>query len=353
MSPAALVRRVFIEPLKRLVGAERWRPWRRRYWVLRHRLTDRVQNRRWSVPSPRILVVSEPANRHGYWYFLDWLERERPQLRSQIYLDRLPCGIPPGISLLHAWVQDPVAERAPQVHALLLALEVECERRGGRVVHPADVLSNSKRDVMFERLSRVNLRTPRVVQVDADFHRCPGRLPLPMLVRHRWGHGNGGGLQLLETEAAFDRWWADARTDPASWVATEYVDVRSPDGLYRKYRYFMAGSRGTPRHLIVSPNWEVRPTDRVRTQATREEELGFVNAPFPHHALFDQARVALGFDIAAFDFSYDASGVIVWEVNPYPDLSRPKKEVGAYLEATTEKSYAMLADFYAERSGLA
>ena len=31
----------------------------------------------------------------------------------------------------------------------------------------------------------------------------------------------------------------------------------------------------------------------------------------------------------AFDFSYDASRLVVWEPNPYPDLSRPKKEVGA------------------------
>lgn len=350
---ASLVRRVVVEPVKRLVGVRRWAPWRARYWTLRHGIADRAQNRRWCVSSPRILVVSEPGHRHGYWYFLDWLARERPWIRSQIYLDRLPCRMPRGTSLLHAWVQDPVAERAPHVHAMLVGLEAECARRGGRVVHPSEVLSNSKRDVIFERLAHANLRTPQVVRVDADFHARRHRLRLPMLVRRRWGHGPGGGLRRLETEAAFESWWADARTDPAGWVASEYVDVRSQDGCYRKYRYFMAGSCGNARHLIVSPNWEVRPTDRVRTQATREEELAFVTAPFPHHALFDRARVALGFDIAAFDYSYDPSGgLVVWEVNPYPDLSRPKREVGDYLEATVDKSYAILADFYAENAGL-
>ena len=353
MSAASLVRRVLIEPVKRLVGGRRWAQWRTGYRALRHRRADRAQNRRWCVASPKMLVVSEPGHRHAYWYFLDWLARERPRIRSQIYLDRLPCRMPPSTSLLHAWVQDPVAERAPHVHAMLVSLEAECARRGGRVVHPSDVLSNSKRDVIFERLARANLRTPRVVLVHADFHARRDRLRLPMLVRRRWGHGREGGLRHLETEASFERWWADARTDPASWVASEYVDVRSPDGWYRKYRYFMAGSSGNPRHLIVSPHWEVRPTDRVRTGATREEELAFVTAPFPHHARFDDARVALGFDIAAFDFSYDASGgVVVWEVNPYPDLSRPKKDVGEYLHATVEKSYAILADFYAAGIGL-
>ena len=353
MSAASLVRRVLIEPMKRLVGARRWAPWRRRYLALRHGIADRAQNRRWCGPSPRILVVSEPGHRHAYWYFLDWLARERPRIRSQIYLDRLPCRMPRSTSLLHAWVQDPVAERAPHVHAMLLALEAECARRGGRVVHPCEVLSNTKRDVLFERLARANLRTPRVVRVDADFHTRRNHLPVPMLVRRRWGHGPWGGLRRLDDEASFERWWADPRTDPAGWVASEYVDVQGPDGWYRKYRYFMAGSRGVPRHLIVSPNWEVRPHERVRTQATREEELAFVTAPFSHHALFDDARMALGFDIAAFDFSYDPSGaLVVWEVNPYPDLSRPKKEVGAYLEATVEKSYGILADFYAEGIGL-
>ena len=352
MSAAALVRRGLIEPVKQLVGARRWRPWRKRYEALRHGLADRAQNRRWCVSTPRILILSEPGERHAYGHFLDWLARERPWMRSEIHLDRIPCRVPRSISLLHAWVQDPVAERAPHIHARLVELEAECARRGARVVHPSAVLSNTKRDVLFERLAHANLRTPRTVLLDANFHSHRGGLRLPMLVRRRWGHGRGGGLRRLDTEAAFDSWWAGARTDPANWVASEYVDVRGQDGLYRKYRYFIAGSRGTPRHLIVSPNWEVRPQDRVRTEATREEELAFVTAPFPHHALFDAARVALGFDIAAFDFSYDAGRVVVWEVNPYPDLSRPKKEVGEYLAATVEKSYANLADFYAESSGV-
>jgi hypothetical protein len=114
----------------------------------------------------------------------------------------------------------------------------------------------------------------------------------------------------------------------------------------------MAGSSGVPRHLIVSPHWEVRPADRVRTKATRDEELAFVAAPCPHHTLFDAARRALQFEIAAFDYSYDADGrLVVWEVNPFPDLSPPPGEVGEYLTPTVQRSFAMLADFYAARAG--
>jgi hypothetical protein len=291
--------------------------------------------------------------RHFYRCFLDWLARERPHLRSHVHLDSLPCRLPSGAALLHALVQDPVVERDSRVHAQLVRLEAECARRGVAVVHPASVLSNSKRDVLCERLGRVGLRTPRVVVVDDAFDGHRGHLDLPMLVRRRWGHADGN-MRRLDTEASFAKWWAEARAAPRAWVAGEFVDVRSGDGCYRKYRYFMAGSRGTPRHLIVSRNWEVRPADRVRTPATREEELAFVTAACPHHAMFDAARRALEFEIAAFDYSYDANGrLVVWEVNPFPDFSRPAGEVGDYLAATVERSHAILADFYAERAGMA
>jgi len=290
--------------------------------------------------------------RHIYGDFLDWLGRERRSMRRHIHLDCLPCRIPSEAVLFHGLVQDPVVERDAGVHAQLAKLEAECARRRISVVHPSAILSNTRRDVLCERLSRARIGTPRIALVDAKFPAHRGSLDLPMVVRRRWGHGVD--MRRLDTEAGFDDWWAHARADPGSWVAGEFVDVRSGDGLYRKRRYFMAGSRGCPRHLIVSPHWEVRPSDRVRTRGTREEELAFVAAPCPHHALFDAARRALEFEIAAFDYSYDANGgLVVWEVNPYPDLSRPPGEVGEYLAPAVERSYAILADFYAERAGLA
>lgn len=315
-------------------------------------MRDRAENQRWRVRSPRLLIVSEGGEaRHFYWYFLDWLGRERPSLRGHIHLDRLPCRLPRGTVVVHAWVQDPVIERAPEVHAQLVRLEAACADRGVAIVHPANVLSHSKRDVLCERLHRVGLRTPRIALLDASFEAHRGGLGLPLVVRRRWGHA--AVMRRLDTAAAVGQWWRDARIDPSAWVAAEYIDVRDPDGCYRKYRYVMAGARGMARHLIVSANWEVRPADRVRTPATREQELAYVARACPHHTLFDAARQALQFEIAAFDYSYDAhGGLVVWEVNPYPNLSAPRGEVGDYLRPTVERCYAMLADFYAERAGL-
>jgi hypothetical protein len=334
---------------KRLIGPERWAGWRARYWVARHRRADRLENRRWQADAPRMVVASEPSDpRHMYSYFLDWLGRERPELRRRIRIERVPCDIPPGTKLFHAWVQDPVIERDGRLHAQLAAIEARCAQRGIAVVHPVRVLSHSTRDVLCRRLGQVGIRTPRIAAVDATFDAHRGGLALPMLVRMRWGHG--AEMRLLETEAAFAEWWRTVGTQPAEWVAGEYIDVRDADGYYRKYRYVMAGARGVARHLIVSPKWEVRPADRIKTPATRAEELAFVENPFAHQLLFDAARRALEFDIAAFDFSYDASGqLIVWEVNPFPDLSTPPGEVGEYLRPAIERSYALLAEFYVEQ----
>lgn len=133
-------------------------------------------------------------------------------------------------------------------------------------------------------------------------------------------------------------------------MVTEFIDVRDDDGLYRKYRYLSFGTHGMARHLIVSPNWEVRPKDRVITAATRAEELAFVHGATSYARVLERARVALGFDIAAFDFSYDADrNLVLWEVNPYPDLSPPRTAAGEYLQPVVEASYAALADFYEER----
>jgi len=44
--------------------------------------------------------------------------------------------------------------------------------------------------------------------------------------------------------------------------------------------------------------------------------------------------------------------VVVWEVNPMPDLSRPPSPVGDDLAASIERSYRLLACFCADRAGL-
>jgi hypothetical protein len=344
------VRSTAVGGAKRIVGAERWRRWRQRALLARDRWKDRRENRRFRRDGPCLLVVSEAGAPHAYREFLDWLVTHDPELRARIHLDRLPAPLPPDVALLHAWVRDPVRERDPRAFEQLSRLERAAERAGAGVVQPSRVLSHSLRDVLFARLSAAGVRTPRVVEVGPGFSRDFGGLALPVLVRHRWGHAVP--MHLLESPGAVAAWVASEGGNPAGWVAAEFVDVRDADGCRRKYRYLMFGSRGICRHLIVSPGWEVRPKDRVLTDGTIAEELRFVAAPCAHHAVLDAARRLLEFDIAAFDYSLDPAGdLVVWEVNPYPDLSPPRGRPGEYLAATVEATYRMLAGYYRGRMG--
>src|SRR5690606_4828558 len=85
-------------------------------------------------------------------------------------------------------------------------------------------------------------------------------------------------------------------------VAVELIDLPDPaDGLYRKYRYFVAGHRGVPHHIQVSAGWVTRGRRRVTTDRTRADELAYIDRPCPHHDDFQRARAALGLDVVAFD----------------------------------------------------
>ena len=45
---------------------------------------------------------------------------------------------------------------------------------------------------------------------------------------------------------------------------TEFVDFRSGDGLYRKYRFVVIGGEVVMRHMLVSDDWNVHASDRGR-----------------------------------------------------------------------------------------
>jgi hypothetical protein len=300
-----------------------------------------------------IFIVAEkdvPYDNAPYMYveWLAWAAEHEPELHARIQLAHLPAELPENTAVLHAWVQDPVRERSAETYQHLQTLEKCARRAHARVVHPVDVLSNSRRDIQFKRLRRAGLRTPRVVDVDARFADGLGGLTLPVVVRKSWGHCDP--LRLLGSRADVAEWLGDQGPSPQDWVAAEYIDVRSADGFYRKYRCVLFGDRGVCRHLIVSTDWEVRPKDRVLTEATIAEELSYVGAPCAVHGILNKARRALEFDIAAFDYSFDANGkMIVWEVNPFPDLSTPRGRPGEYLGESLLRTNQALAGLYHDR----
>lgn len=331
----------------------RWNGWHKNRQLESWRQQERKENRLVYKQSPTILFVSEGDQQdHFYRCLLEWMAANRPQLREHVRLDRLPCNLEDhgDVALFHAWVQDPVRERDPELWRHLQQLEDDLNCRGTQIVQPSAVLSNSERVTMIKRLNGVGARVPATVPVSSDFQQTLGGLSLPIIVRPCFGHGDG--MQLLRTIADLDDWWLQVKSDPGQWVAIEFIDVRDPDGYYRKYRYLVIGRSGIARHLMLTEGWEVRPEGKIRSAEAGEEELLFLAKPVAEAPIFHAAAKALQFDVAAFDYSYDTDGaLVIWEANPYPDISLPEAAHPS-RSVYVERSWALYCDYYAQRAGI-
>jgi len=292
---------------------------------------------------------------HFYEVVLDWTERRVPALRALFELRVLPFlpENPSRYALLVPWLQDPVQAWSPRRFAQAQALERLFDARSIPVVNRVECLPNAAKHEGARRMASVDLRTPRTEPI-ADvgaFRADAARHRYPLLVREDWGH-----------QAPLFR--ADGPGDLAAIpiermerpLAVEFVDVRDPkDGLWRKYRYVAAGEHGTPLHLHVTGEWLTRGGHCLYTDATRAEEVAFLEGRDPRHAVFHRALGALGLDFVAFDYGLTPQGeMVVWEANPYPYLhfGRPTGR-GAHRFPATERALACLLRLYLVRAGLA
>ncbi len=109
----------------------------------------------------------------------------------------------------------------------------------------------------------------------------------------------------------------------ATLLAIAYVDSRSADGAFRKYRVMTIGGRLYPMHLAISPEWKVHYFRAAMAERLdhREEEAGFLadtHGVLGARAVAALERVAvlLGVDYGGIDFALRPDGrVLVFEAN--------------------------------------
>jgi glutathione synthase/RimK-type ligase-like ATP-grasp enzyme len=98
---------------------------------------------------------------------------------------------------------------------------------------------------------------------------------MPHIVRPRDTHG-GNGLVKIETPADKEAFLAG---HPAGDVyVAPFIDYRSADGYFRKYRIVFVGGEPYPFHLAISPNWMVHYYNAPMAEQRwmRDEEHAFL-----------------------------------------------------------------------------
>jgi Flp pilus assembly protein TadD len=172
-------------------------------------------------------------------------------------------------------------------------------------------------DVVVPRTLRLDAR--RIAQsglaVLATEHGFSG----PVLARPIGSHG-GQGLRLAADIKAL------GAVPPAPGLdhyLTQYVDYRSPDGLFRKYRVLFVDRQPFAYHQAISDGWLVHheSADMTRFADRRAEEAAFLNDPA--RALgergmraIEQIGRTLDLDYCGVDFSVLPDGrLLIFEAN--------------------------------------
>jgi len=219
----------------------------------------------------------------------------------------------------------------------------------GKVINRPEAVLASTRDQVARRLSGIpGLLAPKVVRLRATKPAVTRQmveragLRFPVILRETGTHSGRivGLFDDVEDMVA-------GLVERGEYIATEFIDFRSPDGLYRKYRVFFIGKQLIFRHLIASDAWNIHASDRRRYMIERpellaEEEPMFARpeGAFPEPVLntLRTVRERMKLDFFGMDFGLLPDGrVLLFEANAsmnfFPFRAEPQF---AYLKQCLE-----------------
>lgn len=103
----------------------------------------------------------------------------------------------------------------------------------------------------------------------------------------------------------------------------EYVDYRSIDGYFRKYRFIFVEEQILPYHLAITDGWKVHhdSTDMIDHSWMQKEEEAFLSDPATvfnasHYQVLREIQQRMGLEYFGIDCGLDRSGnLVVFEAN--------------------------------------
>lgn len=224
----------------------------------------------------------------------------------------------------------------------------------GRVINRPEAVLRTSRDEVANVLRGIpGLLVPRVLlfrggDPDAALEAVTGAgLEFPLIVRLPATH-RGRSMVLVEDG---DQFRSQVSTEQ-DYFAIEFVDYRSADGLYRKYRTWSFGGRQVFRHLAVTEHWIVHVTPGNEYMIDRpdliDEEIRLMErleGDFPDevHAIITEIGERLGLDCFGVDFGFHPDGrMVLFEANAamsfFPLVKHPRFEFRGKLFAPAQEA---------------
>ena len=201
------------------------------------------------------------------------------------------------------------------------------EQLGRPTINHPRLIMHTDRETMSRRLADIpGCLVPRTARVAGPVlaeavraRHYPGFNP-PMLVRVAGTHG-GEDFDKFDT-------WDDiagfvAKAPDANYYLIDFIDYRSEDGFFRKYRVIFVDGDILPYHLAIHDDWKVHHfrTDMANQLWMRQEEERFLSDPGSvfNAAQQDSLRAmakATGLDYGGVDCGLDPAGrIVVFEAN--------------------------------------
>ena len=190
-------------------------------------------------------------------------------------------------------------------------------------LNPPKMIARTGRDVMAQFLAGIpDCIVPKTVKLATQTALASltemvanGHLTFPFLIRPTGTHC-GEGMVLAEDPLHLERELACIAAEQI--YAAQFVDYRSSDGFFRKYRVAMVGGQPLPYHLALSKRWMVHYYNADiddRSVMDREEEryLAAFDTVFGERArrAIQEIDQRVGLDIYALDCALTPDGGLV------------------------------------------
>ena len=182
-------------------------------------------------------------------------------------------------------------------------------------------------------------------------------ISFPIIVRPRGSHA-GKGLAKLDDAVAIERYLGEHPQD--SFFLSRFVDYRSADGLFRKYRIVFIDGRPYACHLAISDRWDIWYLNAGMSGSAdkRNEEATFMqtfDSAFAerHHAALAGLSKRLGLDYFTVDCAETNEGsLLIFEADNTAivhDMDPP--DVFPYKMPQMRKVFDAFAAMLHRRSG--